>query len=267
MLYKEQKYSKKSTTTGYCRQCNLYIENEDHIIRCWIPSRHKIQNEWRHEFTTFLSESHTSIAIKDSLCYGFHNWLESGRNTPGIPPLPTRKADVMQAYNEQANIGWQNFIRGRMTITWGTLINRHVAKQKRYTFNAEHWGTKLMSIHWKYILRIWETRNKEVKGDTPAKVELIRRQNMIDEIKQIQETNTNIPLFARNLISRDIVSLRSMSTPSLSAYLYGTRMVVASIRDRGLDIDQKTLKQYFKIRKKKLKVSDQTATIENSAKT
>jgi hypothetical protein len=62
--------------------------------------------------TTFLSESHTPAAIRDAICYGFYNWLESGRNTPGIPSLPTRKTAVMRAYNEQANIGWQHFVQG-----------------------------------------------------------------------------------------------------------------------------------------------------------
>jgi hypothetical protein len=73
---------------------------------------------------------------------------------------------------------------------------------------------------------------------------------MIDEIRQIQQTNINLPLFARNLISRDAVSLRSMSTSSLSAYLYGTRMVVESIREHGPDTDQKLLKSFLKCGKR-----------------
>jgi hypothetical protein len=89
-LYREQKYYKKATSTGYCKQCRLYNENEDHIIRCRIPSRQKIWDEWRKELTTFLSESHTPVAIRNALCHEFFNWLESGRNTLGIPPLPNR---------------------------------------------------------------------------------------------------------------------------------------------------------------------------------
>jgi hypothetical protein len=62
-----------------------------------------------------------------------------------------------------------------MIIAWGTLINQHIAKQKKYTFNAEQWGTKLMNINWKYILKLWDIRNKEIKGETPTQVESIRR--------------------------------------------------------------------------------------------
>jgi hypothetical protein len=80
-LYRDQKYKNTPTGTGYCRQCHLYNENEDHILRCRIPSRQTIRNEWRKELTIFLSESHTSAAIRDNICHGFYKWLESGRNT------------------------------------------------------------------------------------------------------------------------------------------------------------------------------------------
>jgi hypothetical protein len=104
-LYWDQKYNKKPTGTGYCKQCRLYNENEDHILRCRIPTRQKIRHEWRNEMAMFLSESHTPTAIRDAICHGFYNWLESGRNTPGIPALPNRKTAVMQVYNDQANNG------------------------------------------------------------------------------------------------------------------------------------------------------------------
>jgi hypothetical protein len=217
--YREQKYYNKTTSTGYCKQCHLYNKNEDHILRCQIPSRQKVRNEWRKELTTFLSESHTSNAIRDAICYGFFRWPELGRNTPGIPTLPTRNAEVMQVYNDQANKGWKNVIRGKMFIAWGTLINKHLSNQKKYTFDAEHWGTTIMTINWKYILQLWEVRNKEAKGETPEKAESIRRRAMIEEIKQIQETQVNVSLFARNLISRDIILLRAMSISSITSYL------------------------------------------------
>jgi hypothetical protein len=108
-LYPEQKYYKKATCTGYCKQCRLYNETEDHIIQCRIPTRQKIQNKWHQEFKKFLSELHTPSAIHNAMCHGFYNWLESSRNTIVIPSLPTRKQEVMQVYNDQVNIGWQHF--------------------------------------------------------------------------------------------------------------------------------------------------------------
>jgi hypothetical protein len=76
------------------------------------------------------------VAIRDALCHGFFTWLESGRNTPGIPPLPHKSIEVMEVYISQVNIGWQHFAQGRVIIEWGTLINKFLAKQKKYSFNA-----------------------------------------------------------------------------------------------------------------------------------
>jgi hypothetical protein len=193
-----------------------------------------------------LSESHTPPAIRDALCYGFYNWLESGRNTPGIPPLPVHSSEVMIAYQSQVNIGWQHFTRGRVIIEWGNLINKHQAKQKKYKFNAEKWGARLISIHWKHILKIWEVRNREVNGETPTQSNIIKRQNMIEEILYIQSTHTDLPLTARQLISRNITSLRSMSTSSIPAYLYGAKLVAEAARKYGRNLDQQTLDKFIK---------------------
>jgi hypothetical protein len=84
-------------------------------------------------------EQHTLPAIRDAICHGFFSWLESesGRNTRDIPPLPQRDTEVMKVYDNQTDIGWQHFARGRMVIEWGTMINNHLATQRRYNFNAE----------------------------------------------------------------------------------------------------------------------------------
>jgi hypothetical protein len=100
------------------------------------------------------------------MCHGFYSWLEMGRITQDTPILPQRNTEVMKVYEIQSNLGWQHFVRGKVVIEWGNLINDHIATQRRYLFNAEHWGTKLLSINWKYILELWELRNKEVHGDT-----------------------------------------------------------------------------------------------------
>jgi hypothetical protein len=191
------------------------------------------------ELTQFLSEALTPQEVREAICYGFYNWLESGKNTPGISMLPHRK--VMQIYYNQSNIGWQHFVRGRMIIDWGRLVNQHWATQKQYKFNAEHWGAKIMSINWKYILLLWELRNREFNGETPAKAESIRQQTMINEILHIQANHLHLPLSARQLISRDVVSLRAMNTTSISTYLYGAKLLAEAARQYGHTIGQQTI--------------------------
>jgi hypothetical protein len=71
---------------------------------------------------------------------------------------------------------------------------------------------------------------------------------MLAEITDISQAHLRLPLFARNLISRDIVSLRAMSTTSIASYLYGARTVEEAAQKHGKDLDQRTLKKFLKTR-------------------
>jgi hypothetical protein len=88
-------------------------------------------------------------------------------------------------------------------------------------------------------------RNKEVRGDTPKKSEVIKRQNMIDEVVHIQSTHTDLPLTAKQLKSRDQISLQSMSTALISAYLYGAKLVAEAASKYGRNVDQQTLIRFI----------------------
>jgi hypothetical protein len=110
-----------------------------------------------------------------------------------------------------------------MPIEWGHLINEHLSKRREYSFNAEHWGAKLLAINWNYILELWKLRNSET--------ETIRRTTMIAEILHIETSLNFLPMLDRQLISRDQTSLRAMSTTSISSYLYGARMLAESTSD------------------------------------
>jgi hypothetical protein len=68
---------------------------------------------------------------------------------------------------------------------------------------------------------------------------------MIEEILHIQSTHIDLPLTARQLISRNQTSLQSMSTSSISAYLYGAKLVAEAARKHGRNLDQLTLNKFF----------------------
>jgi hypothetical protein len=103
--------------------------------------RQKIFNRWRAEITNSLSEQYKSPNIHDAICHGFLSWMELGSNTRDIPLLPHRDTEGMKVYDNQTNIGWQHFVRGRMVIDWGRLINDHLSKQQQY-FQSKTLGIK-----------------------------------------------------------------------------------------------------------------------------
>jgi hypothetical protein len=53
-LHREQKY--KTHPSSLCKQCRLYTEREDHIIRCHTTSRQHVRDLWHKEIMKFLSK-------------------------------------------------------------------------------------------------------------------------------------------------------------------------------------------------------------------
>jgi hypothetical protein len=64
-------------------------------------------------------------------------------------------------------------------------------------------------------------------------METIKQENMINKILHIQTTYSHLPISRTALIKRNIISLRAMTTPALSAYLYGARELVEKFRQQG----------------------------------
>jgi hypothetical protein len=205
--------------------------------------------------TEYLKESHTTGHIRDTICQGLFTWLEMGRDKHNIPQVPTNSRTIA-TYQTQTALGWHHFVRGRMAIEWGNAINDHLARQTQYSFSAETWGNKILSINWKYILQLWTIRNKEVKGDSLERSRYIRRQEIIQEELYIQNTHQHLPLDTRSLIDRDIKSLQGMNTSTLTAYLYGAQMIPQSAKTQQEDKTQRNITAFFQRR-------EQAETIEN----
>ena len=118
-----------------CHLCKGAPETEDHIIKCPTASRKSLRTEWISEMKTFLSLAHTPSAVKDAICNNLQLWLDPTdtdnlANTAGLQ-------DVTSAVTSQDDIGWNHFIRGRVSMDWGAIINSHLQLNTITNFTAE----------------------------------------------------------------------------------------------------------------------------------
>ena len=62
-------------------------------------------------------------------------------------------------------IGWDQLVRGRLSLCWGDLVAYSYIKPGETAFRninksrAEVWGAKLVVIIWTYFLKLWDARN------------------------------------------------------------------------------------------------------------
>ena len=113
---------------------------------------------------TFWSLPHTPSDVKDAICNSLQLWLDPTdmdnlANTAGLQ-------DVMSAVTSQDDIGWNHFVRGRVSMDWGAIINSHLQLNTITNFMAEQWRSKMIEINWKYVLQIWDLQNEETIGKT-----------------------------------------------------------------------------------------------------
>jgi hypothetical protein len=54
-------------------------------------------------------------------------------------PVDINNTELNKANSQQQIIGWQHFIRVRLSIAWGKTINRHLDKLKLHPIHAEKW--------------------------------------------------------------------------------------------------------------------------------
>jgi hypothetical protein len=103
----------------------------------------------------------------------------------------------------QDAIGWRHFIRGRIPIQWGQVINDHRVLYNHHMLTAEQWGAKLLNINWQHILEIWNIRNLTQHGADKQEAEQKQRMKMLQELKFIQSQNTDISKNLTSLIKQE----------------------------------------------------------------
>jgi hypothetical protein len=172
----------------------------------------------------YLSKNHTPLEVKAVIMQQLHNWLETTRiiNTQHDIDIP----DLNLAATQQSAIGWKHFIRGRLTIEWGNIIHRHLQKENITNMNAEKWGSDLLYINWKHVLKIWRVRCEELHGTTPEQIEINKKLRQIEEIRNLQANNPNLAHTELEWILEDITNIQHYSSTNLETWLYEPKFFI-----------------------------------------
>jgi ribonuclease HI len=207
----------------HCDQCQCDSEDDDHIILCRSVNRQQHRQDWIHEIETYLSEFHTPASIRKAILHHLSNWLEPNSKAEHDEFL--NQEDIIKVTAKQQDIGWSHFIRGRLSIDWGNLINNHLGSANITSINAEKWGTDLLRINWKYVLKIWRERCDELHGKTSEQNECYEKNRLIEEIQDIQQNNSNLAHSQHAWILEELDSLKNYSSKVLQTWVYGAKLI------------------------------------------
>jgi hypothetical protein len=192
----------------------------------------------------FLSLPHTPQDVRDAICNSLQLWLDPS-NTEDIIDTVEKK-EVTEALKSQYKIGWQHFVRGRVSIDWGAIINVHLQTNKITNITAEQWGSKMLAINWKFILQIWSIRNEETLGKTNEDVLNKRRAKVLVELQHISATNQDIAGDNADILNVNMEEYQKMNANQVETILYSARILAKINKRKRKELIEKNKKIEFK---------------------
>jgi hypothetical protein len=115
---------------------------------------------------------------------------------------------LIQAEYEQNQIGWENWLKGRWSMIWATLINYDIANVdsgiKHNT--SEKWANEILKLNWEFVFNIWLERNKS-EHDERGNPKLRRKEKLIKKI-QGESAIMNFSVYKENeMTSEELIKL------------------------------------------------------------
>ena len=202
-----------------CNMCSHSEETENHILQCPTYPRRKMRKLWIKEILD-IDKKIIPLNIRKAISLGIKGWLEkSPINDEMIDSFSNK---IQQAFRHQSRIGWDHFVRGRLSITWGILINETITKQD---FDAEKWGTKIIDINFKYLILLWEHRCLIEHGTTDEEQESKLKTKLLNEIMHMQQTSHPRNDNDAKIIHHDFEALRKLNSNQLQDWIVGARII------------------------------------------
>lgn len=176
-----------------CPICTTTIENEDHILKCLVSTCHQLRQQWIAELTKHLT-TYCPTIIKDLIIQHIHHWLEPTIHQTTFQDVPEC---LKKGLTEQGKLGWDHFIKGRITDIWGPVLtqlrNNPIYKIKS-KIDITTWATRIIKINFKFILIILRLRCDQVNGTSNIDKETSKKAKLILEIMEIQQVVKHMEL-------------------------------------------------------------------------
>jgi ribonuclease HI len=158
-------------TTDKCPCCESHIETLQHVFWCQEEHCRNHRHEARDKLKTTLTSCKTPQKLLAMILHGIEEWesIESANDKP----VPLYRGSVLpedilliQAFQEQTAIGWDQLLRGRISLKWNSAYRCLVGGKRQVEVSPDPWAKTLIRGLWDYAASLWKYRNGVVHGKT-----------------------------------------------------------------------------------------------------
>lgn len=115
----------------------------------------------------------------------------------------------------QQKIGWNQFLRGRISKHWIEAHNEYILQcSSNISHSSSNISTRLILSLWNFSLSCWKNRNPFKFGSTPAERLNFRSKTVDEKIQQLYHNKKAIPSLSHSIVNR--LSLQDLLQQSVN---------------------------------------------------
>ena len=166
-----------------CPRCHAQPESIDHLLQCPVPER----LAW--STATLLQLVNVSLArsdhhdiILDIFVSGLSQWMTG--SCLSADSFPVAYHDLIRS---QASIGWNQILRGRVSILWATHIDEALALKSTShpSASGQLWVKSMVLKFWERFFVLWEERNAVVHGADSSEQTQCHKSRLLRELHHL----------------------------------------------------------------------------------
>ena len=136
-----------------CPRCDIEVEDTTHVITCKATSAYSHWVDATNCLHDWMINEGTNPQLADVIISRLGAW----RAKDPLQPV-TRPVALMPAMAEQDEIGWENFILGRISTKWVHFQQVHYQNCHSCKMGSA-WAAKLIRQLWLVVWKMWQHRN------------------------------------------------------------------------------------------------------------
>jgi hypothetical protein len=120
-----------------------------------------------------------------------HDNMPTEPSQPFGPTFDAPRNRLKVAFRAQSRIGWDNFLKGRLSLDWITCMDHHF-QSNGSKLTGQRCITKLIVSLWEHMDRLWTYRNNRYHENTHQKVARYNMEALDRRNDEIWEKHTGI---------------------------------------------------------------------------
>jgi hypothetical protein len=193
------------------------------------------RTKWRRDLIDAIADNFGSYLDPDLLAIiriGLTNFFhDSHPDFSERFPTGYSSSPYDELIDEQNAIGWEHFIRGKVSAQWNELQYRHTKRYNLQT-DAEGWLGKLVKLMANSSFRLWELRNGCRHGTDDATKQQAKKDQAHRELRCLYLQRENV-LPQDTKLFRETVDIHLLDTTSQIRdwILHNRRLIGLSVRN------------------------------------